>query len=418
MADTRVPEQGFGDEYEEVIEEVVDDRKRTIALAVALVILLLLLAVLLPFLYRALTPPGAPTGDRLSEGLGWVRSIYGWGQTTDELLRGPSDVAVAPDGTYWTVSGNTLIVGFDANGNPVGMHAPPWGDGPGEVMMMSGLVVDEDGVFYVVDYGSAKILRFDPGWEFVGEVYVDYPASVAVHDGMLAVTSRAGVGILDAATGDVISQWGSRGKDVDQFDGARGIAFGADGTVFVADAHNKRVKAYTTDGDLVWSFPDESVFEEAGEAVLGEATPQEMGEVRDRLPLQLPTGVTVDAAGRVLVTDAFNFEIVALDPADGTEIGRWGRDGSRDGEFGYPSDIAYDARTDYFVVADMANQRLQVLTIEGSGGTPLAVLARLAYTPLWICCLPLLFLVIVAVMMALRARRRRTEGMDEEPVAT
>lgn len=145
MTDERIVDSGSDEEYVETYVEVVDNRKRVFLLAAILVALLLLLAVIVPLLYSAVRPPGAPTAADTSEGLEWIRSIYGWGDTEAELLRAPVGVAVAPDGTYWTVSNHRIMVGFDQQGRLARTIRLPEGEEYGQILSIEGISFDEDG---------------------------------------------------------------------------------------------------------------------------------------------------------------------------------------------------------------------------------------------------------------------------------
>jgi len=125
----------------------------------------------------------------------------------------------------------------------------------------------------------------------------------------------------------------------------------------------------------------------------------------------LPTGVTTDGNGRVVVTDAFKYQIIVLDGETGEKVAEYGDFGTADGLFNNPSAIAYDAERDYFVVADTDNNRLQVVRIEGSSNSAItAAFKRLFDRPVWICCLPFLILLIAAIVVWFTRRRGKREG--------
>ncbi len=400
------------EEYVEEYVEVVDNRRRVVVLMIALLLLLLTLGAITWFLWDTVRPAGAPRGE-VTEGMVWVRSIYGWGNELDERLQAPEAVAVAPDGTYWTISGNNTLVGFDQDGRLSGMIRLPRGEGPGEFRMLEDLAFDPEGNLYVVDYGNAKVLKVLPDGTVDGEVFVSFVQRVAVADGRLAVGATGGIAVFGLAEGELLAQWGGRGRDLEAFDGVRGLAFGEDATIFASDAFNRRVKAYTPEGQLLWSFPDEETVEAAralDEIGLGE----ERLEVAREVPFELPTGLTVDAAGRVVLVDAFKSQITVLDPRDGEVLGTYGRNGVLDGEFTYPTSITYDHARDQYVIADTANHRLQVVRIAGSGGGPAAVIARLQGRPLWVCCFPLGLLLALIALAVARSRRQRQDRPSVE----
>ena len=104
--------------------------------------------------------------------------------------------------------------------------------------------------------------------------------------------------------------FGSRGQGVNQFDLPTGVHIDDAGFVYVADTQNRRVRKYTPSGRLIWdagTVPDRK-FETHVQASTG--------------LFQLPTGVTTDANGRVVVTDAFNYNLTVLDGETGKEIAK------------------------------------------------------------------------------------------------
>lgn len=96
-----------------------------------------------------------------------------------------------------------------------------------------------------------------------------------------------------------------------------GVAVDETGRIFVSDSSGNVVKAFTSDGSLVW---------QAGE--LG----AEAGKLRR------PTGLAVGPTGEVFVADTGNSRVIVLSPD-----GRWrrtvGLKGAGDGEFSVPTNL-------------------------------------------------------------------------------
>jgi len=142
------------------------------------------------------------------------------------------------------------------------------------------------------------------------------------------------------------------------------------------------------------------------ESAVGTKTPDaEEGE----FPVfQLPVGMTIDGNGRLVVLDAFDFQMVVLDPSrEGRLVARYGDFGVEDGKFVYPTGIDYDPERDWFVVADTSNDRAQVIRIPDSGGDLLGAARRAWATPLRLCALPLILLLVALGVMIARAKRRK-----------
>lgn len=392
--------------YTETIVEYAENRQRK-TVFVALVVVLVLLIVLLAgsafaVLYWARGQSGAPTAAELPEDLGWVRSIYGWGETLDTSLAAPSDVAIAEDGSIWAVSGSQMIVGFNPDGSLKQLIQPERGFGQGQVNTLESITIGPDDTIYVTDQGKGSIERFAPDGTWLGQWPVALPIEVASDGGdRLGVTGEGSFGILKmlGENAEVLGSWGSRGSGEEQFDLPHGIAFGADGVVFVSDTHNARVKAFDKSGKRLWT----SEGAPRGYEQSQESTTQSI--------FQLPSGMTVDGRGRVVVADPFGFNLTVLDPASGALIDQYGDFGAEDGFFAYPTGVDYDEDRDWFAVADTANNRIQIVRIPGSGASPIAAIRRNLVGPVWICCIPL-FLLLTAVIAAALRRRRSRETTD------
>ena len=70
--------------------------------------------------------------------------------------------------------------------------------------------------------------------------------------------------------------------------------------------------------------------------------------------MEIPAGMTIDGAGRIVIVDPFGFDITILKPSNGQLIAKYGAPGTVDGQFVYPSDVSYAASHDWFAVADDA----------------------------------------------------------------
>jgi len=380
-------------------------------LGVVLVVLILLLGLASFLLYRLIVPTGGSVVEQADEtGLIWVRSIYGMTEAAKDQLERTQSADTAPDGTIWVVDGaHRLLMQFSADGRFLRSTKGP-ANAP--ITQPGRFVIDPSGTFYVTDNVDSAIRVINEAGNDVGSFGVPSPLSVAVSADRVVVGSVAGFAITDKQ-GKPISIIGSRGKGDDQFDYVHGVAIGTDGTIYVVDSYNNRLSAYEPDGTRKWLVRTGSPANSAG---LGGGRLDSL-EVTDSVAsgdnaLQLPLGMTIDGAGRLVVIDMFDSTIAVFDPKDGSFIGKYGVIGPDDGEFFYPQDISYDAQRDWFTVADSLNNRVQVVRIPGSstdGGT-LAAARRGITGPLRACLFPLLLLLLVIVIAVVRAvlRRRST----------
>ncbi len=146
-----------------------------------------------------------------------------------------------------------------------------------------------------------------------------------------------------AADGQVLAQWGSRGKEPGQFDEPWGIAVDGQGNVYVSDTWNYRVQKFDASGRflLQWgSFAD-------ARGQPGSSPGLFYG----------PRGLAVDREGNVLVVDTGNKRVQKFSP-DGAFISQFGTFGAGDGQLNEPVGIALDAQGSIYL-ADTWNQRIQ-----------------------------------------------------------
>ncbi len=376
-----------------------------------LAILVLLLGAVGYFVFTLLEPVGAPSSQDLPEGLSWVRSIYGYGAGEDQRFIAPAHVDIADDGTIW-VSDTQMnaVMSFSPDGTPRSRIdlQPLVTEGQ---LSPKGIEVGADGRLYICANNAARLLILSADGELLEAWEIDNPLDVTLSGDRVFVTSPAGVTVF-SREGEVVGTWGGRGKAEDQLDVPQGIVVGDDDVVYVADTLNARVKAFTQEGQLLWATaPGMS----GGGNVPGGAS---AGESEESTPaqsgtgMQLPAGLCMDANGRLVLADPFGFEVVVLDPTkQGEIVGRYGEFGSADGYFAYPLGMAYDAERDWFAVADVANARVQIIRIGGSGDAGLIPAARRAATgPIWICCMPLGLLLLI-LFAALASKKRPRDGV-------
>ncbi|MCX8006503.1 MAG: NHL repeat-containing protein [Coriobacteriia bacterium] len=363
------------------------------ALAALTVVALAVLVALVVLLIRMWQPKGLDVRATRSGGLRWVRSIYGYGPSRAEQLQSPTDVAVGPDGTVWvTDPGRGRVLGFSRSGALRRIIGSVPATGHARVLVRpEGVGAAADGSVYVADYGRGIVLRFDRSNRVTGEWRVPAPMDVAFHEGRIAVSSLYGVAIIERDGS--VKTWGKRGRGAYDFDVAHGIAFGPDGSVFVADTQNGRVKAYAADGTLRWIATGVGSKAATASAVATVAAGS----------FEIASGMAVDASGRVMFCDPFESVLVVLDGRTGRELAKHGELGARDGELQYPSGIAYDAGQDRVVVADTRNGRVQVFEVPGSAPAPRALARRsMRFAPL----LAVLAAFMVFVLWAWRRRHR------------
>jgi len=390
----------------------VRSRRGRRTLTVILILLLLTLALAVNLLVRLITPAGLPGRDADLGGLEWVRSIYGMSDAPEDQLSRAQAAVPDSGGQLWVTDGEQgRIMRFTPDGQFQGSLSGP-ADAP--LLAPSRMAFGPDGLLYVCDTTSDAIRVLDRGGNEAGSFNIPEPVSVAVSEDRIVVGAVAGFAILDKK-GQPIKIVGSRGKGDGQFDYVHGVAIGEDGTIYIADSFNNRLSAWDGDGNRLWMVrtgkPANGAEMIDGKLTVTEAPDAEEGA--EGSSLQLPLGITLDGAGRIVVADMFDCTLAVFNAKDGSFVGRYGAEGEDDGEFFYPVSVSYDSGRDWFAVADSINNRVQIVRIPGSSGgaEPVSAVRRALTGPLRACVPPLVLLIVVlAVTLVVRSRRARAAG--------
>jgi DNA-binding beta-propeller fold protein YncE len=217
-------------------------------------------------------------------------------------------VVTAPDGTIWVTdrggvsgAGGTTCAGPNANVNPVFQFDPSgkllksWGAG----MFVSPhkLTVDKNGYVWMADNGGHQVFKL-------------------TQDGKILMT---------------LGKKGVVGSGVDEFDAPTEAVIAPNGDIFIADGHtgggtavgNARIMKFDKDGKFVKTW---------GKKGMG---PGEFDVVHT---------LAFDSRGRLFVGDRQNNRIQIFDQ-DGKFLAQWF-------QFGRPSGIYIDTKTDTIYVAD------------------------------------------------------------------
>lgn len=327
-------------------------------LTLVVILLVALLAVLVALFVSLLRPVGLPSGAPAAKAdeMEWVRSLYGYGPSAAEQMLSPSSVAVSPNGDiYVTDPTRSRLLIFSADGSPKGVLKS---DTPsihaGSFIRPEAIDVAENGDVFIADSQAKKVIVFNRNKEFVREYPVDQMArGVYVADNKVYVLDVGKVIVFDIA-GKRLSEFGSRGRLPGQIDAYQGIA-AKNGTIYIADSYNRRIQAFDESGTLLWARPDATTTATQG----AESS------------WDLPQDLAFNGKGELVVIDAFAFDLTVVDPKTGARGRSYGTFGRADGEFYYPTSVAYDERRDWFVVADTQNNRVQVVRLPGSAAQPI-----------------------------------------------
>lgn len=396
--------------------------RRILALVLAVLILLLgLSSYLLYSLFVAPGGTGGSEGPASTDGLTWVRSIYGASNQPKDLLGQTVAAVPGTDGSIWVTDSQTrALMHFTADGRYLGALNSV--DASMPLQAPSRLAVGPDGLLYVCETALDLVRVLRPDGTDAGSFGVPQPVSVAVSEDRIAVGSLAGFAILEKS-GKPIKVIGTRGKGDDQFDYVHGIAFDAGGNVYVTDSYNNRISAYDRTGKRLWIIRTGAPANSAVTTKDGMLAPPETTgtALTGTNALQLPLGLTVDGAGRIVVIDMYESALAVFDAKTGKFVGKYGDYGAEDGQFFYPVSVGYDRGRDWFTVADALNRRVEIVRIPGSsGGLGVAATAKRSLSgPLRACLFPfLLLLLAIAVWLITWVVRRRRTAEDEETGAS
>jgi DNA-binding beta-propeller fold protein YncE len=232
-----------------------------------------------------------------------------WGQLPEGRKWGSTaSVTTAPDGTIWVVdrcgasgAGGTTCAGANAGVNPVFQF-----DTSGKMLKSFGagmfvsphkLSVDKDGNLWLADNGGNQIFKLSP-------------------DGKVLLT---------------LGKKGVAGSGLDEFDQPTDVAIAPNGDIFVGDGHtgggtavgNARIMKFDKNGKFILTW---------GRKGMG---PGEFDVVH---------ALAFDSSGRLFVADRQNNRVQIFDQ-NGKFIAQWF-------QFGRPSGIYIDKKTDLLYVAD------------------------------------------------------------------
>ncbi|MBP1603726.1 MAG: hypothetical protein H6Q09_898, partial [Acidobacteria bacterium] len=245
-------------------------------------------------------------------------------------------VATARPDEAWTASPAPAVT--TAAGSTAG--TPSFADGTGtdaRFAYPNHLAADAAGNVYVADWGNNRIRKVTPAGE---------------------VTTFAGSGAAGGADGTGTAA---------SFNGPRGIAIDASGTLYVAESWGHRIRKIT---------PEAVVTTAAGNGTAGYVDAQ-----GTNARFWYPSGIAVDGDGTLYVTEEHNCTVRRITPAG--EVTTLAGDGTAgyvdatgtEARFNVPFGVAVDAAGNVYV-ADSFNHRIRKVTAAGvvttvaGSGTP------------------------------------------------
>jgi len=222
--------------------------------------------------------------------------------TTPDYRNGrPSGMSIDRDGNLLLSDSHYHCLRiYSPDGQELRVIGGQAGTAPGQLGYISDAVQDEDGNFYIAEFGeNHRISKFDNDGKF-------------------------------------LQCWGELGEQPGQFGRLRALVLGPDHLLYVADATNHRIQVFTRDGQLVrcWGEPG-----------------SEPGQ------LSYPYDLAFGPNGMLYVVEHGNHRVQKFTP-QGESLGCWGGLGRLPGQFNQPWALAVDSRGRVHVL-DTENHRVQ-----------------------------------------------------------
>lgn len=210
-----------------------------------------------------------------------------------------------------------------------------------------GVAVSDNGRAFICDSNLKNVFCIDKEGRFKFAIGKDKgflrPTGVAIGNGRLYVVDTAAhsISIFDLA-GNLVSQFGSRGRGEGEFNCPTSITVDNEGKIYVVDTLNFRIQVFDENNKFLWTI----------------------GEPGDSSgSFSRPKGVAVDSFRHIYVTDGI-FDNVQIFSQKKEFLLSLGEAGHKDGEFWIPCGLAID-RDNYIYVADSYNQRIQIFRYVG-----------------------------------------------------
>lgn len=289
--------------------------------------------------------------------------------------------ALLPSGRVVTLAG--AVNGADQNGNPLGGFA----DGAALSAMFNeprGLALDAEGSLYIADAGNGAVRVLDKNGGVTTLVEgLSFPSGVALGPGgelyvsetlkhrILKVKQDGTFSVLAGGGYEQKGEWLSGGFADGQGESAKfneptGLVLGADGTLYVADTGNQRIRAVSADGEVTTVAGTGTGAIEGTSYLQGGFKDGSAAEARFNFPMGLALGPDQS----LYIADTYNHRIRKLSNGAVTTIVGTGESGKQNGfleqaEFNAPTSLEFAADGRLLIVDSWNHSVRQVEGISG-----------------------------------------------------
>ncbi|HEY8082607.1 MAG TPA: S8 family serine peptidase [Solirubrobacterales bacterium] len=279
---------------------------------------------------------------------------FGKEGTGNGEFKSPYGIAYDSSGNIWVAdAGNNRIEKFNSKGEYVSQFGKE-GTSNGEFKSPKGIAIDSTGNIWVVDTGNNRVQKFNSKGEYVSQFGKEGTGEGEFKSPIgIALDSADRIFVVDSGNNRVqkfdskakyLNQFGKEGTGNGEFKSPTGIAIDSSNFIFVVDSGNNRVQKFNSSFTYQIQFGSKE-----GKAASGD------GE------FNAPTGIAVDIAGRLWVTDSGNNRAQRFS-STGTYIEQFGEKGSGAGQLQSPLGITSPSAWELLFV-DSANNRVQKWTM-------------------------------------------------------
>lgn len=221
--------------------------------------------------------------------------------------------------------------------------------GAGAFKNLYGATIDRlSGHIYATDRDLHNVAVYSHNGEFIrefgGPAFFSSPCGITVHpDGEILVVDRGNdrVQAFDLL-GNYKRTIGEKGTKSGEFRSPGSVAVDLVGNIVVSDSINHRIQVFTKNGEWIRSIGQET----------GGPT------------LDYPVGIAIDPLnGNIIVAENIGSKIRIIEP-DGRTSRTFSEHGSKDGQLSFPSGVTVDAQGK-IIVADQGNNRVQIFSRQG-----------------------------------------------------